>query len=220
MEETAVRGTSVFRLFRVLSSDTRTLLRQEVALAKTEISEKLSRMGRNAVALLAGGLIAFAGLIVLLVGLGWLLAYAINSAGVQPLLAAFIGLGGIGLLVAIVGGLWVLKAAKSISKESLAPQRTLHTLHELKGPQPVSETVPGSGKAAEKPSSAEMQARVEATETRMGETLDELGYRFSPSHINSQVKQRIQAKPYSSGLVAMGAGLLSGLLLTRRHRRA
>jgi len=65
-----------------------------------------------------------------------------------------------------------------------------------------------------------MQNRVEATENRMGDTLDELGRRLSPSHINAQVKARISGSPYRSGLIAMSAGLLSGLFLRRRRRHA
>ena len=54
----------------------------------------------------------------------------------------------------------------------------------------------------------------------MSETLDELGYRLSPQHINQQIKQRIAARPYRSGLIAAFMGLFSGLLLKRRFRRA
>ena len=209
---------SVFRLFGTLTTDTRTLLRQEVQLAKTEISEKISRMGRNAVALAVGGFVAYAGLIVFLFGLGWLLAWAFSLAGMAPMFAAFLGLAVIGLLATAIGCALLLQGMRTLSRERLAPQRTLQTIQEFKGTRAASAAAPGL--ATSKASSAEMQQRVEATEHRMGETLDELGQRLSPQHINAEVKQRIQASPYQAGLYAMLAGLLSGLLLRRRFRHA
>lgn len=202
-------------MFRNLTGDTRTFIRQEIQLAKTELSEKLSHMGRNAVSLAIGGFVAYAGLIVFLIGLGWLLGWAFTLAGLQPALAAFVGLAIIGLVVAGIGAIMLLKGAKTLSKESLAPQRTLQTLQELKSGQAAP-----SPASTEKPSSAEMQARVEATENRMGDTLDELGYRLSPQHINQQVKHRIQENPYRAGLIAIVAGLISGLLVRRKFHHA
>jgi len=69
-------------------------------------------------------------------------------------------------------------------------------------------------------SSREMQARVEATEGELGATLDELGHQLSPAEISDRMKRRIQADPYRSSLIALGAGILSGIRLQRRRRRA
>jgi len=137
-------------------------------------------------------------------------------AGVQPVLAGFLGLVIIGLLVITTGTVLLFKGLKTLSRERLSPERTLHTLHGLKGGNATNLTDSGP-----KPSttSAEIQRRVEATENRMGETLDELGYRLSPSHINAEVKQHIRKSPYRSGAIAMGAGVVSGLLLRARRRR-
>jgi len=218
MEYTVTAKTSVFGLLRNLTTETRTFVRQEVDLAKTEISEKISAMGRNAVALAVGGFIAYAGLIVLLIGFGVLIAYAFQNSGMDQFLASFLGLLIIGVVVALIGGAFIAKALKAFSKEPLAPKRTIHTLRELKSGAPVMEKS-GDSDAKEKPSSETLQAEVEATEHRMGETLDELGRRLTPSHINQQVKQKISAKPYSAGLVAMIAGLFSALLLQRKGHR-
>jgi hypothetical protein len=64
-----------------------------------------------------------------------------------------------------------------------------------------------------------MQTRVEATENRIGQTLDELGRRLSPEHIQAEVTHHIQVNPYRSGFIAMGAGLLTGLFLRIKLRR-
>jgi ElaB/YqjD/DUF883 family membrane-anchored ribosome-binding protein len=208
---------SLLGLVRALTGDTRTFVRQEIQLAKTELSEKLSHLSKNAISLAVGGAVAYAGLIVFLMGIGWLLSWAFQAAGLKPELAAFVGFLAIGLVVIVTGCILLLKAAKSISRESLAPQRTMHTLQELKGSQPVATT---ESRETPAPSSEQMQARVEATESRMGETLEEVGRRLNPAHINAQIKHRIQEKPYQSGVLALGAGLVSGLWLFRKGRRA
>jgi hypothetical protein len=219
MEATSARESSLFGLFRGLTGDIRTLIRQEIQLAKTEMTENVSRASRNAVKLAIGGIIAYAGLIVFLISLGWLLAWLFAMAGLQPILASFFGMAFIGLAVSSFGAALLLLAVKKLSKASIAPQRTLQTLQELKGANHKSAPAAQLQRAS-KPSSAEIETHVQATENRVGETLDELGRRLSPAHINEQVKRKIEAKPYSAGLIAGLAGLLSGLLLRRAFRRA
>jgi hypothetical protein len=45
-------------MFAELSRETRTLVQQELQLAKTELTEKASKMGRGAAFIVGGGLIA------------------------------------------------------------------------------------------------------------------------------------------------------------------
>lgn len=207
--------TSVLGLVRGLGAEIRTFIHQELQLAQTELSEKTRRLGRKAAGLGIGAFIAYAGAIVVLLGLGFLVAWAIHLAGIQALFACFLGLLVTGLGGITVGGILVINGLITLSREPLKPQRTLQTLQELKTSQPAAQLQPSSAPA---PTSAEMQSRVEATEDRLGETLDELGRRLSPQRLSAEVKQRIQANPYRSGLIALGAGLLSGLLLRRRLR--
>ena len=140
------------------------------------------------------------------------------------MLAGFVGLAIVGLLVAATGAIFLMKGIKTFSKESLAPERTIHTIQRLKATDEQiavrQEAVRQEVKPEPKESSKDIQARVEETENRMTNTLDQLGQRLSPSHINAQVKHRIQEKPYQSGFVAMAAGLVSGLFITRAVRRS
>lgn len=217
MEIASPIKASVLGLIRALTGDTKTFIRQEIQLAKTELSEKISKLGKNAVSLAIGGFVAYAGLIVLLLGLGCLIAWLLEKADLAPLLATFVGLGGMGLLVVVVGCVLLFKGVRAISAESLSPQRTIQTLQDLKG---GADEYSQESEEQPKPNSEEMQARVEDTENRMGDTLDELGRRLSPSHINAEVKKKIRAKPYHSGLIAMAAGLVSGLIIRRKLRHA
>jgi hypothetical protein len=204
-------------LIRNLTEDIKRLLRQEVELAKAEVSEKLSAFGRNAVSVAMGGFIAYAGMIVLLMGLGWLVAWVLQKAGLPPVLAGFIGLAGVGVLVAAVGAVLLITGLKAFSKDSLTPRRTIHTIQRLKLPEPQIES---KTESAPKRSSQEVQAQVLATEDRMTGAMSELGQRLTPRHINAQLKHRIEQKPYRSGLLAMAAGILSGWFLTRAARRS
>ena len=55
--------------FTELAQETSTLMRQQVNLAKTEMSQKASRAGRHAGILAAGGALAYAGLLAILASL-------------------------------------------------------------------------------------------------------------------------------------------------------
>jgi hypothetical protein len=209
---------SVLGLVRELREEAKTFVRQELKLAKTEMSEKFAGLARHGGSVGIGGFIAYAGAIMLLSGLAFLAAWAMHLAGLDALLASFLGLFGVGLLTLIAGVVFLFQGLAHLSKESMAPKRTIRTLQELRGdkPEAFKPTPPASKEP--KVSSAEMQKRVEQTEAAMGETLAELGDRVSPRAIGRRLSLRVRAHPYQSGLVALGAGLLSGWLMRRRFR--
>ena len=206
-------------LVRNLTEDTKKLIRQELELAKAELAEKFASFGKNAVAVAIGGFVAYAGFIVFLMGLGWLVAWALQKAGLEPVLAGFIGLAGVGIVIIAIGAAFLMTGLKAFSKESLAPEKTIHTIQRLKGSEAQVQAKP-EPEPAEKVSSAEIQAKVIATEDRMTGELSELGERLTPRHLNEQVKHQISEKPYYSAAVAMVAGLVSGLFLRRATTRS
>ncbi len=203
MEATEVRHSSLLGLVRDFTKETKNFFRQEIDLAKTELSEKLKTMTSGATSVAIGGFVAYAGAIVFLIGLGELLAFAFAKAGLDSVLSQFIGLGIIGLVIAGAGAAMLMTALKKLSAESLAPKRTLHTLHEKP-----------------KLSSAELEKQVERTEARIGYTLDEMIDRVSPRRVRARVKASLQEKPYQAGLIAMVVGIVSGLIVRRKFVRA
>lgn len=215
--ETLDSRTSVFGLVKNLSSEITTFVRQEINLAKTEISEKLSKMGSNAVTLAIGGFVAYAGVIVLLLGLGALAAWGLEKAGLDTFIAGAVGIAGVGLLVVIIGVVMLMKGIKAFSEESLKPEKTVQTLQELKS----SRHNPHQAAKVEDsdPTSEELKASVQVTEHMMSDTLGELGYRLSPSHIKAEVGNKISEQPYKYGAFAMAAGLLSGLWVKAKFLR-
>ena len=114
---------SIGELFAELAQESATLVRQEVQLAKTEMSQKASRVGKDVGFLAAGGAVAYAGLLAILAGVIFLL----NA--VMPLwLSALL----VGIVVALVGYFLVRKGLDALKQEDLAPQETIDTLKEDK----------------------------------------------------------------------------------------
>ena len=114
---------SLGELFSELSQETTTLIRQEVNLAKTEMSQKASRVGKNVGFMAAGGAVAYAGLLAIIAGVIALLGLVI-PLWVSALL--------VGLVVAAIGYFLVKRGLDALKQEDLAPRQTIETLKEDK----------------------------------------------------------------------------------------
>jgi len=123
---------SIPGLLRELRDESTTLLRQEVALAKTEMKENVARMGTHAASLAVGGLMAYAGVIVLLIGIGHLLGSLLVRAGLDADIAQWLAPSIVGLIVAIIGWVMVTKAKNAIANDDLTPQQTIDSLQDNK----------------------------------------------------------------------------------------
>lgn len=123
---------SLAGLLQDLRDETTNLLRQEVALAKAELSEKTSRLTSNAVQLAIGGFVAYAGLIVLLFGFGDLLASLFINMGMSAGLAAWLAPSLVGLIVALIGMMMLTKAKKALSADKLVPEQTIESMRQNK----------------------------------------------------------------------------------------
>ncbi|MEO7413765.1 MAG: phage holin family protein [Opitutaceae bacterium] len=119
---------SIVGLLQTLRDETTTLLRQEVALAKAEVSENISKAGKHAATLAAGGFFAYAGVIVLLIGLGHLLGAGLVRAGLDPEIAQWLAPTLVGLAVALVGYGMVAKAKRALSRDQFIPRQTIDSL--------------------------------------------------------------------------------------------
>ena len=104
-----------------LANETGTLVRQEIALFKAEIGEKLGRLGTGAGALAAGGLIAFS---------GWLALIAAAILGLSRVLAPWLAALIIGVVVIAIGAGLLLFGKSRLNGDALVPRRTLNSLRE------------------------------------------------------------------------------------------
>jgi hypothetical protein len=112
---------SVAGLLSDLASETGMLVRQEIALFKAELSEKLGGFGLGAGMAAAGGLVAFSGWLVLLAA-----AVLGLSEGVAPWLAALI----VAVVVLAIGAGLLIFGKRRLNAEALVPRRTLNSLRE------------------------------------------------------------------------------------------
>lgn len=102
-----------------IANETSALLRSEVQLAKTEISERISQLESGAVLLAAGGIVAFSGFLILLLAAVFALANV-----VEPWLSALI----IGIIVVAVGAAMLAKGRNNMKSTNLAPNRTIRSV--------------------------------------------------------------------------------------------
>jgi hypothetical protein len=121
---------SIPELLRELRDESTTLFRQEIALARTEVKEKISRLSRNAIYLMIGGVVAFTGLLFILLAVARVISFAFEQGGTDPAAAAWIGPAIVGVIVSIAGIVLLMKAKKTLSQESLVPEKTLQSLKE------------------------------------------------------------------------------------------
>ena len=113
---------SLGELFAELAREMTTLVSQEVQLAKTEMSQKASRMAKDIGFLVVGGAVVYAGFLAIMAAVIILLA----TAGVPWWLSALL----VGLVVAGVGYFLIQKGRQALAREDLTPRQTLETLKE------------------------------------------------------------------------------------------
>lgn len=115
------QGASLADLLTGLTSDLASLFRQEIQLARAETMEKVSQMTQSIVWMVAGGMVAYAGLI------GVLIAVIVGLAAFMPLwLSALI----VGVVVIVVGALLVQSGRSQLKQVSVVPERTIESIQE------------------------------------------------------------------------------------------
>lgn len=121
MPELRQQERSIGELFGQLTQDMTLLVRQEVQLARTEMSEKLSRVTANVISVAAGGFVAYLGGLALVAAV--ILALR-DLANISLALSALI----VGAILAIAGYVMLQKGLKELKRVDLAPRRTVETL--------------------------------------------------------------------------------------------
>jgi len=112
---------SLGELFSELSRQITTLVRQEIALAKTETTHKVARVGKDVGMLAVGAAVLYAGLLAIGAAVILLLNYVLPAW-----VAALI----VGLVVAAIGGFLVQRGRAALTSEDLTPRQTVESLKE------------------------------------------------------------------------------------------
>jgi putative superfamily III holin-X len=123
MPELRQQERSIGELFGQLTQDMTLLVRQEVQLARSELSEKLSRFGTNLISVAAGGLVAYMG--------AWALVAALiialhELADISPWVSALI----VGIVLAIVGYAMLKRGLSELKRVDLTPRRTVENIRD------------------------------------------------------------------------------------------
>jgi hypothetical protein len=113
---------SIGDLFSDLTREITTLVRHELALARAEMSSKISRAGRHAGMLALGAVVALAGLFTLAASLVLVLV----QFGMPAWGAALL----VGLGLAAIGGVVAMSSLSALRQEDLTPTETIQTLKE------------------------------------------------------------------------------------------
>ena len=123
---------TIGELIKDLREESGLLLREEFALAKKEISEKISSTARNLIYIVGGALVAYGAFTFLLLAVSALIAHVLVAKGVEDGWAIFLGFLIVALVVGAVSAGMILKGIQTLKKLSLVPEKTVETLKEDK----------------------------------------------------------------------------------------
>ena len=108
-------------LFSDLATEMSNLVRQEVSLAKVEVTQKAKYVGRNVGYLVVGGAVAYAALLAILAAIVMLLARVMPHWGATLI---------VGVVVGAIGWMLIGKAMMALRQADLTPRETVETLKE------------------------------------------------------------------------------------------
>jgi len=204
MTEFLISKLSLPKLLRELGDDLKSFIKEEFALAGAEMKEKGAFYGRGALILAISGFAACAGLTVLVAGMGLLLAFAFEAAGLDRLPATFLGLTIIGILVTAITAIVALKTIKNLKEKPLAPQKTIDAAK-----HPSDARSPGPAQSStdtDAPESTRLQKSAMDKKEKVGRDLKELKHRATFGYLQKKAVEHIKNHP-----VAWGASALAGL---------
>jgi hypothetical protein len=113
---------SLGQLFGDLSRQLGNLVQKEIELAKTEVTTRVTTVGRDAAMLGAGGALAYGALLIALIAVALLLI----ELGVSPWLSFLL----VAAIVGIIAAVLIQRGRAELQKTDLAPRQTIETLKE------------------------------------------------------------------------------------------
>jgi len=115
-------GKPLGELFGELGGQLTTLVRREIDLAKVELTERATSVGRESAKVIAGGLVLHAAALVLLAAA----VFGLVALGLDAWLAALI----VGLVVGAIGAVVVRSGLSAIREASSGPSPTIETMQD------------------------------------------------------------------------------------------
>ena len=112
---------SIGELFGDLARELGTLVRQEIQLAKVEMSEKAAQAGKDAGMVAAGGTLAHAGLLAVIAGI---------ILAIGTLIPLWVSALLVGVVVLAIGAVLSMNRLRAMKRIDPAPRQTIETLKE------------------------------------------------------------------------------------------
>lgn len=202
-----------------LRAEVADIAREELVLVKREMKEKLSSYGKGATGVIAGAALAYTAVLLLLTSFGWILAYAFQTLGMNPVLSVFLGMAVIGILVLAGSALLAVLGLRAVMKVPPAPQRTLRTLKGLtpSGLSPRPHDGEQKQPEHEKLSADELEQDILATAKQVRQNVIELENRFRPEHLKEAASKKLRKRPYFYLGIAFGTMFITTFLWARRQ---
>jgi len=113
---------SLGELFSDLTRDMGTLVRQEVDLARTEMTRQASKAGKDVASMAVGGAVAYAGFLAIVAAI----ILALGALGLPLWVSALI----VGIVIAGIGYVLIQRGRDALKKVNVAPRQTVETLKE------------------------------------------------------------------------------------------
>ncbi|MDA8091943.1 MAG: phage holin family protein [Actinomycetota bacterium] len=191
-----VREHSIGELFRDLAGQTRALFKEEIELARIELSEKAVRAAKDAGAVFFAAAFLFTGFLALIA-----CAIAAISIALQVWLSALV----IGAFFLIAGVFILAISIDDIKKGKLKPNRTIDSfkktrdtlkedvpwLKKTKAPEPekkeTSSEVKANGKKMD-----EVEEELDTTRSGMHTAIGEIEEKLSPPHLAHEAAEQIR----------------------------
>ena len=120
--ETQRDDRSLGDLFGDLSRQLGTLIQKEIQLAKTEMTARVTTVGRDAAMMGAGGALAYAALLIGLMALAFLLAELTRSTWLSFLIVA--------IVVGVIAAVLIQRGRAELQRTDLTPRQTIETIKE------------------------------------------------------------------------------------------
>lgn len=112
---------SLGNLFSELAGETSTLVREEVALAQQEMTQKAVTAGKSIGSLVIGGAIGYAAMLAILAAI---------IAGLSSFVPVWLAAVVVGIVVGIIAFMLISPALAALKKLELTPRETVKTLKE------------------------------------------------------------------------------------------
>lgn len=212
-------GQRLFTLLGNLRNDLTEMIKSELALLKSEITSCVSKMGKDAGMIAAGGFIAYTGAVLALVGIASLIAWALNAAGLSVLMSLWIAFLGFGIIVALAGYMLLKSGLSKMKEVEMKPRQTVSTVKEFVKGETAAAGIVASRDIKDEASEKTQRARVVAEKkiATVQSELAEVQARMKPKYMWDATCTAVKRRPKAAAGIGAAVVGLAYMMAKRRH---